>query len=78
MAMNAPLPREIWPLSPVSTVNPATAVTSTATSAIWKSRKVLSRTDRSQTITAVTTATPSLRGSVCMLIPASGARPWIS
>ena len=35
MAMNAPLPSEIWPLSPVSTVSPATAVTSTAISAIW-------------------------------------------
>jgi len=35
MAMNAPWPSEIWPLSPVSTVSPATAVTSIAISAIW-------------------------------------------
>ena len=34
-AMNAPLPSEIWPLSPVRIVSPATAVTSIAISAIW-------------------------------------------
>ena len=33
--MNAPLPTEIWPLSPISTVSPATAATYAATSAIW-------------------------------------------
>ena len=35
MAMKAPLPSEIWPLSPVRIVSPATAVTSIAISAIW-------------------------------------------
>ena len=35
MAMNAPLPSEIWPLSPVRTVSPAIAITYTAISAIW-------------------------------------------
>src|SRR5882724_12375785 len=68
MAMKAPWPSEICPLSPVSTVSPATAVTSTATSAIWKSLNVFSLTERNQTTTATTTAAPSLRGNVCMVM----------
>jgi hypothetical protein len=32
--MNAPLPSEIWPLSPISTDRPAIATTYTAISAI--------------------------------------------
>ena len=74
MAMNAPLPSEIWPLSPVSTVSPATAVTSTAISAIWKSRNAFSLMDRNATIAATMMATASLRGSVRIVTPAASAR----